>query len=425
MTLQEFKLPPGFFDILPLSKDLWKDSSLWNFIEKNINSMAELYALKEIRAPIVESAKLFERTSGETCEICDKEMYRFLDRSNRMLCLRPEGTAGVLRAFSESNLLSEGDYHRLFYYGPMFRYDRPQKGRYRQHHQFGVEILGSNLPEQDSELISMLMHFYKNVGITDLKVHVNTLGSFDERSSYLKILKEYFQDLKEKLSPLSQKRLETNPLRILDSKEAEDQTIVLEAPSILQHLSTASKERFERILDLLVALNIPYQQDDKLVRGLDYYCHTVFEIKSGSLGAQNSLGGGGRYDGLLSQIGGKDLPGIGFATGIERVIIALLELSVPPLKSYPCQLYMIALGEREKLKALAIIEELRQKGFKVQLQMVDRKLKKALSVANMLKAEYVAILGEEELASKRLTLKNMASKSQTSVSFDKLSEYLQ
>ena len=293
-----------------------------------IRAIALTFGFEEIRTPILERTDLFLRSSGEGSDIASKELYRFIDKGERDVSLRPEGTAPCLRLFKDQDQEWQKYHKKLFYFGPMFRYDRPQAGRYRQHHQFGAEIIGAPDPEQDVELIDLLFTIYSRIGLKGLKFELNTLGTKESRSRYLEGLIKYYTPLKSELSTDSLRRLEMNPLRILDSKDPKDKEINLNAPSILDFLDEPSKDHFEKVKGWLTRLQIPYVVTPTLVRGLDYYNHTVFEVVTDQLGSQSSLGGGGRYDGLLKLLGGPDLPAVGFATGLERVIQTALKQEV-------------------------------------------------------------------------------------------------
>ena len=365
---EKYQLPPGVFDILPSDpREPWRSSFLWQYVERVIREIAQRYGYLELRTPILEKTELFQRSVGESSDIVSKEMYTFEDRGGRSLSLRPEGTASAMRAFVSGQLQNAAPVHKLFYIGPMFRYDRPQAGRYRQHHQFGAEAIGVHAPEQDVEMIDMAYTIYERLGIRDLRVDINSIGDEESRQLYRKALLEFLTPHKEQLSKDSQARLELNPLRILDSKSPQDRAICERAPSILDHLSTASQEYFQQVKQLLDDLGIPYQISSALVRGLDYYNEIVFEVVSESLGAQSSIGGGGRYDGLLGQIGGPDLPGVGFATGLERVIQTMLKQEVSlPEPPHP-QLFIIALGETARRQCFTLLKQLRQEGVDAQM----------------------------------------------------------
>lgn len=403
-----YKIPPGVFDIIPQDdREPWRNSYLWNYVEQEVRKIAKEYGFQEIRTPMFEKTELFQRSAGETSDIVSKEMYTFDDKGGRSLSLRPEGTAPALREFLENNLPNQGSIHKFFYIGPMFRYERSQAGRYRQHHQFGVEAIGNSAPEQDVEIIDLLSTLYKRLGIKHLKVYINSLGDSESREAFRDKLQKYLRQFYERLSEDSKKRLEVNPLRILDSKAPEDQEIIAGAPSILDALSPASQEHFSKVQNLLKMIGIPFEVNSRLVRGLDYYNNTVFEFVAGELGAQNSISGGGRYDGLIKKLGGPDLPAIGFGCGLERVIQTMLKQFVPLPKPDHPTLFFIPLGEKAKEDCFRLMHELRQKDIRVQMDFTGKKLNKVMQYANQIRAQYVAVIGDKELESGEIELKEM------------------
>lgn len=416
--------PTGTFDILPRDpKEKWREAHLWQFVETLMREHAKVYGCQEIRTPIFERTELFTRSVGDATDIVSKEMYTFLDRGERSMSLRPEGTASVMRAFIEKGLQGLGAVQRFFYIGPMFRYERPQSGRFRQHHQFGVEIIGAHQAEQDAELIEMVYSLYEKLGLKNLKVFVNCLGDKEARSQFRAHLQDYLKPKMAELSEESQRRFSTNPLRILDSKNEADIEIVKGAPSILDFLNADSKEHFGKVLAILDYLKIPYEVNAKLVRGLDYYNNTVFEITSSHLGAQNSLAGGGRYDGLMKSLGGPDLPTIGFATGIERVIQALLNQShFVPERTKPA-LYVIPLGEQAMGPCFKLVRNLRSIGTVCLLDISGKKLKSAMQQADNVEAEYVLVLGENELKEGKCELKEMKTGQKMVLEIDKVPQF--
>lgn len=402
-------IAPGVFDILPTDPELWRNSHLWAYVESTIRQIAKDYGFQEIRTPIFERTELFARGVGETSDIVSKEMYTFLDKGNRSMSLRPEGTAPVMRAFVENNLANRSSIHKLFYIGPMFRYERTQAGRYRQHHQFGAEVIGNTSPEQDAELIDLIYNLYDRLGLKNLQVYINSIGDVPSRVAYRKALQDYLHQFFDQLSEDSKNRFETNPLRILDSKDPNDQKIAANAPSMLEFLSESSKEHFEAVKKLLDTLGIPFKVNNHLVRGLDYYNNTVFEITAGELGAQNSVGGGGRYDGLLKTIGGPDLPAIGFGTGIERILQTMIKQGVSLPERYHPILFMIPLGEQAKQECFKILHDLRKNNIAAEMDFSGRKLNKVMQHANEINAKYVVVVGENEIKTKEVELKEMSS----------------
>lgn len=417
-------IPTGTFDVLPRDpKERWREAHLWQFVEGLMREHVKVYGCQEIRTPIFERTELFCRSVGDATDIVSKEMYTFLDRGERSMSLRPEGTASVMRAFIEKGLQSQGAIHRLFYIGPMFRYERPQSGRFRQHHQLGVEIIGSSQAEQDAELIEMVYSLYEKLGLKNLKVYINSLGDAAARQAFRSNLQDYLRPKLADLSEDSRKRFEINPLRILDSKDEKDIEIVKNAPSILDALSPESREHFRRVQSVLSHLNIPFEINAKLVRGLDYYNNTVFEVTSGHLGAQNSIAGGGRYDGLMKSLGGQDLPTIGFATGIERVIQALLNQShFVPEREKPA-LYIIPLGDACMNAAFSLARRLRLDGIITLLDLSGKKLKGAMQQADNSEAEFVLVLGENELKESKCEIKEMATGEKMQLEIDKVAHF--
>jgi histidyl-tRNA synthetase len=402
------KAPPGVFDILPKdSKDIWKESHLWNYVEQVVRVTAAQFGFQEIRTPIFEKTELFQRGVGETTDIVSKEMYTFEDRGERMLSLRPEGTAPTIRSFIENNLAHQSPVHKLFYIGPMFRYERAQAGRYRQHHQFGAEVIGTATPGQDAEVIDLLYTTYKRLGLKNLQVMINSIGDQECRSKFREALKNYLKEHYEKLSADSKNRFEKNPLRILDSKDPHDQDIIKNAPSILDFLSPESRLHFEQVQEYLTLLNIPFRINPCLVRGLDYYNRTVFEVTAEELGAQNSIGGGGRYDTLIKQLGGPDLPALGFGTGIERIIQTMIKQEAPLPESYRPAIYFIPLGETAEKTCFKVLHELREERINAQMDFSGRKLGKVMQYANQIGAKFVAVAGNQEIESETIELKNM------------------
>lgn len=403
------KAPPGTFDIIPQdTHENWHDSYLWAHAESIFRELSRRFGYEEIRTPIFERAELFQRGVGESSDIVLKEMYTFEDKGKRLMALRPEGTAPVLRAFIEHHLHAQSTLHKLFYIAPMFRYERAQAGRYRQHHQFGAEAIGNDTPEQDVEMIDLACSVYKELGLENLKIQLNSIGDLESRTAFRVELKKFLHPSLNKLSEDSQRRYEINPLRILDSKDPGDQEILIGAPSILDFLDQASCARFKRVQALLDDLELNYEVNPRLVRGLDYYVETVFEITSGDLGAQNSIGGGGRYNGLLKKLGGPDLPCIGFATGIERIILTLLKQGIATPKPMGPTIFLIGLDQDAKKACFHILHKLRQKGISAQMDFSTRKLPKLMQYADSIGAQHVAVIGENELSSGMVDIKELS-----------------
>jgi histidyl-tRNA synthetase len=412
-------IPRGTYDILP------NEVATWHYLEKIARQLCERYAYEEIRTPIFEETALYERGVGETTDIVEKEMYTFTDRKNRSLTLRPEGTAGVVRSFVENKVYAELQPTKWYYFGPMFRYERPQAGRYRQFHQFGVEAFGSDDPAIDAEVISLGLEFYRSLGIEGVRVGINNVGNPEIRAKYFEKLIEYFTPFEAELDTDAKSRLYRNPMRILDSKHKRTQEIATEAPSILDFLDKESMENLEQVKFYLEELQVPYDVNNRLVRGLDYYTQTAFEYMVEELGAQAStIGGGGRYNGLVKELGGPEVSGIGFGIGLERVLLALKQQNVSIPTAAPFDCFLVSMGEEAKKASVRILGELRKAGLKAERDYLDRKLKAQLKTANRLNARYVAILGEEELANNQIQIKQMETGEQTSIAMDQLVSYL-
>ncbi len=381
-------------------------------------TVVEKYGFEEIETPIFEFTEVFARNLGDTSDIVTKEMYCFEDKGGESLTLRPEGTAGVVRAFV-SNGMQQNLPVKFFYHGPMFRYERPQKGRQRQFTQFGVELLGVETPQADIEVIAMAYEFLEKLGLSgQVTVEINSLGDAESRDAYRQKLVAYLQEHFDELSEDSKNRLERNPLRILDSKEECDKAVVENAPRYADSLNEASKQFFGDVLHGLDLLGIKYRVNDRLVRGLDYYSHTVFELTTDKLGAQGTVLAGGRYNGLVAQMGGGDVAGIGWACGVERLSMLLDET---PYKQRP--IAVIPVGEDAQNAALKIAHQLRLNGFCVE-QSYSGNMKKRLMKANKVNAAYAVILGSDELANGSATLKNLDTGEQKNVALDKLTEEL-
>lgn len=417
----EHQIPKGTFDLLPYGTDeAWRLTDIWQHVEQVIRQIAADYNFREIRTPIYELTGLFDRGVGETSDIVTKEMFTFQDKGGRSITLRPEGTSSVMRALIENRLPSIASVHKFFYIGPMFRYERPQSGRYRQHHQFGIEAIGNGSPEQDAEVIDLLYQFYFRLGLRNLNVHINSVGDPESRANYKSALLDYLRPHFHELSADSRIRFEKNPLRILDSKDSKDKELLQNSPSLLNHLTPAAKTHFEQVCRNLEQIGIPYVIDDKIVRGLDYYNKTVFEVLAGDLGAQNTIGAGGRFDGLISTLGGPDLPAVGFATGLERVIQVLLsqKIAIPPSKR-PL-VYFIPMGEEGRHKCFSLATLCRHHHIAVDIELQAKKMQTAIQNAVKIEAAYCAIIGSDEIQKEILQLKNLQTREQLQVPFDQL-----
>lgn len=414
-------IPRGTQDILP------GQSEKWQYIESIAKDVCRRYHYKEIRTPIFEHTELFKRSVGDTTDIVQKEMYTFEDRGERSLTLRPEGTAAVVRSFVENKMFGHPDQSvKLFYTGPMFRYERPQAGRYRQFVQFGVEAIGSEDPAIDAEVIALVMDIYKAAGLQKLNLVINSLGDADSRNAHREALIGHFEPRIEEFCSDCQTRLQQNPLRILDCKKDRNHELMQTAPSILDYLNEESKAYFEKVTGYLDAIGISYTVDPKLVRGLDYYNHTAFEVMSEAegFGAITTLCGGGRYNGLVQQLGGPESPGIGFAFSIERFIAAMEAEGVEWPIDQGIDCFVVALGDAAKDRSVSLVHELRTAGLSADRDYQDRKMKAQLKASDRQHARFTAILGEDELAENRITVKDMAAGSQDQISLDGLAGYI-
>ncbi len=398
----------GTRDILP------EEIGYWQQAEAVARDILQRAAYREIRTPIFEQTDLFERGIGEATDVVGKEMYTFVDRGDRSITLRPEGTAGVVRSFIEHNLYAQGGVQRLWYTGPMFRYERPQAGRQRQFHQIGVEVLGSADPRADAEVIAIATDLLKTLGLTDLSLDLNSVGNGEDRQNYRAALVDYLTPFKADLDADSQDRLNRNPLRILDSKDAKTQEIARNAPSILDHLCPESRQHFDRVQQHLTDLGIAYKLNPCLVRGLDYYTHTAFEIQSSHLGAQATVCGGGRYDGLVAELGGPATPAVGWAIGLERLVLLLQQLHGSTAAAI--EFYVVSRGDRAERQSVTLAQTLRQQGFGVELDLSGSAFGKQFKRADRSGAAACLILGDAEADKQTVQIKWLASGQQEEVS---------
>ncbi|HBP6460165.1 TPA: histidine--tRNA ligase [Pseudomonas aeruginosa] len=413
----------GMNDILP------EQTPAWRYLERTFAGLLDGYGYSEIRLPILEFTELFARGIGEGTDVVDKEMYTFLDRNGESLTMRPEGTAGCVRAVLEHGLSGGGQVQKLWYTGPMFRYEKPQKGRYRQFHQIGVEVFNLPGPDIDAELIILTWRLWQKLGMADaVTLQLNTLGSSEARARYREALVTYLQERFEQLDEDSQRRMTTNPLRILDSKVESTQALLVGAPTLHDYLDEESIAHFEGLKARLDAVGLRYEINQKLVRGLDYYCRTAFEWVTDKLGAQGTVCGGGRYDGLVSQFGGKPTPGVGFAMGVERLVLLLETLDVIPAElNRPADLYVCAFGEPAELAALALAEQLRSSipGIRLLVNAGAGSFKSQFKKADKSGARYALILGEDEVANRVVGFKPLRDEGeQQSIAWDALPEHL-
>ncbi|MCA1847631.1 MAG: histidine--tRNA ligase [Actinobacteria bacterium] len=404
--------PKGTYDVYPGGREPHERPELWAFVEEQARDFFRRYNYSEVRTPVFEEAQLFVRSVGEASDIVRKEMFVFEDKGGRELALRPEGTAGVVRAYVEHGLYKQAQPLKLFYVGPMFRHERQQKGRYRQHTQIGVEVLGSADPLVDVEVISLLYGLHQAVGVRDELVYLNNLGDLETRRSYVPELRAFLERHRGELDPDSVARLETNPLRTFDSKDENTQALLAEAPAIGDFLSPQASAHLGAVEEGLDSLGIPYEIDERLVRGLDYYTLTVFEAKSGALGAQDTVGAGGRYNGLIAELGGPDLAGIGFGSGVERILLAAASHEAHA----SLDIFFVTLTPAARLRAMKLASALRSEGVACDLDYAERSAKGQFRQADRSGAAYAAILGEDELARGVCTLRDMSSGEERAVS---------
>lgn len=397
----------GMNDILPGQIEWWHE------VESKAREVLEAFGYRELRTPIVEKLELFARGIGESTDIVEKEMYAFPDRKGGMLALRPEATASMVRAFIQHNLQADPLARKFYSIGPMFRHERPQKGRYRQFHQIDVEAFGIDDPMLDAEIMYMLRLFLQKLGLKGVLLHINSLGCPDCRRSFRELLQGFLEGHVETLCPDCRRRRHTNPLRIFDCKVERCQSVLHDAPKILDSLCPLCSDHFARVRSYLDELETPYEIDPRMVRGLDYYMRTTFEIITDRLGAQNAVGGGGRYNGLMKDLGGPDIPGIGFAIGMERLILLLQQDQ--PEKIRHVDIFIATLGEAARRKGFLLAQELRSSGLEAEIDYQGRSLKSQMRHADKLGARYVLILGEEEIGRGEGQLRNMGTKEQTMV----------
>ena len=414
-----YKAPRGTVDILPAQSGKWQE------LEQLLRTICANYNVKEIRTPIFEHTELFNRAVGDTTDVVSKEMYTFEDRKGRSMTLRPEGTAGIARAYVENKLYGMPEkLQKVYYMGPMFRYERPQNGRQRQFHQFGVEMLGVESPYVDVECMLMAVTVVKALGLKNIQLHINTLGDQESRDAYREALQNHFQPVLNELCHDCQVRYEKNPLRILDCKVDKDHPMMKTAPQTIDYLSESARAHFDKVCALLDDLEIDYVVDPNLVRGLDYYSHTVFEIISDDpkLGAGSTVGGGGRYNGLVEELGGPQTPGVGFAFGMERLMIALGD---EPQEDEGLDVYIMPLGSEAKDLAMQIITMPRANGFTCDMDQCDRGLKGQFKSADRYRAHFSMIIGEEEVKKEVVNMKCNHSKEQVEVPLENIVEFIE
>lgn len=409
-------IPKGTKDMLP------SEAYKWHYVEDIARRTAHSFGFKEIRTPTFEHTELFLRGVGETTDIVTKEMYTFDDKGNRSMTLRPEGTAGVARSYIENGLAQNGLPLKVYYIASIFRYEKPQNGRLREHHQFGVEMYGSDLPKADVEVISLAYSFLRNAGLKDLALNINSIGCKECRVAYNKALKEYIGANLDNMCPTCKSRFDKNPLRILDCKEEKCKLITAQAPKIIDYLCDDCKEHFHEVQNGLTALGIPFAVNPGIVRGLDYYTRTVFEFISTDIGAQGTVCGGGRYNHLVEEVGGKPTPAAGFGLGLERLLLVLENTGNMKAVEKGIDVYVAPLGDRAAVESQPICQALRMAGLSAETDLMGRSLKAQMKYADKIKASYVAIIGDDELDSGVATVKNMAEGQSKQVSLADLKE---
>jgi len=413
-----YKAPRGTFDILPQAQ------AYWRYVEEKASSQCGLYGYQRLSTPIFEDSSLFTRTIAGGTDIIDKEMYIFKDKSGQELALRAEGTAPVCRAYLEHGLFNSPQPVKLYYFGPTFRYERPQAGRYRQHHQFGFEALGDADPALDAEVIELAQRFFLSLGLSGFSIQLNSIGCKLCQPRYLEVLKQHYSALVDSLCLDCKIRLDRNPLRLLDCKKASCQKIAHTAPKITDYLCSECQQHFQSVQEYLRILDIPFQLNHRLVRGLDYYTRTVFEVEPQDEGGQRTIGGGGRYDNLIEELGGRPTPAVGFATGMERIIINLekQKIAIPSLPNLVA--FIAHLGEEARIEAMKLASGLRENGIVVILATGNKSLKAQMRQANSLDSDYAIIIGEQEVKNQNVMLRDMRSKEQKPFALDEIAAVL-
>jgi len=399
----------GFKDILQ------EDALLFSRVESIARQVFDSFGFREIRVPIIEKTELFKRSIGETTDIVEKEMYTFADRDNELITLRPEATASVIRAYIEHNMSAAEQLTKLFTIGPMFRRERPQKGRFRQFNQIDVELFGEDRPQSDAEVIFMLMHFLSSTGLKNLELEINSLGCPSCRPLFSKAVIDFLKGSENKLCPDCQRRIHANPLRVFDCKVETCASTIAQAPSILDYLCTGCDSHFAKVQSLLNELNISFAINPRMVRGLDYYTKTAFEVKTNDLGAQNAVAGGGRYNGLVSFLGGPEVPGIGFAVGFERLVSCLTRNGDNIFRT---DVFVAALGAGAQNLAFGLTNDLRREGVSAEMDYSDKSLKSQLKKADRLNSSFTLIFGDKEIEEKQVLLRNMQTKEQRFIPLD-------
>lgn len=411
--------PKGTQDVLP------SQSGKWQYIENQIRDICARFGYREIRTPVFEHTELFLRGVGDTTDIVQKEMYTFLDRKKRSITLKPEGTAGVVRSFVENKLFSAAQPTKMYYLStPVFRYEKPQAGRLREHHQFGIEVFGSSQPSIDAEVITVALSLLNTLGIDSLELNINSIGCKECRPKYNQALKDFLESKKDGLCKNCKERMVTNPLRTLDCKEESCRKIVADAPTMLDFVCNECKSHFDGLKKRLDSIGVAYKINPFIVRGLDYYTKTVFEIISTGIGAQGTVCGGGRYDGLVEEIGGPVTPGIGFGMGIERLILVLESLGIDLPEPSVCDVYVCTLGDAASMKGFSITAELRQQGVKAECDHMGRSMKAQLKYANKIGVSKVIIIGDDEIEKGVAVVRDMTKSEESTVPLTELNEFI-
>ena len=413
------KAPRGTKDITP--KDVYK----WHYIEKKFREICALYGYEEIRTPIFEHTEVFSRSVGDTTDVVQKEMYTFTDRGDRQLSLKPEGTAGVIRSFIENKMYADTQPTKLYYITPCFRYERPQAGRQRQFHQFGIEVLGSDGQSVDAEVISLAVQFFNEMGLNNLSVNINSVGCPTCREEYNRKLKEYLDQKVDVLCETCLERKDKNPMRVIDCKNPHCKENLQDIPFMIDHLCEDCKDHFDKLQTYLKEMDINYVVDKTIVRGLDYYKKTAFEIISNDIGSQSTVCGGGRYDGLVEMLGGpKGISGIGFALGAERLLLTLENNNIEIENPKSTDIYIATIGDAAKTKSFKLIKDLRTNHISADNDHLDKSLKAQFKYSDKLNAKYTVVIGDDELANDTATLKNMKTSEQTTIKLSELVDEL-
>lgn len=414
------KAPRGTKDITP------KDAYKWNYVENKFREVCSLFGYEEMRTPVFEHTELFKRSVGDTTDIVQKEMYSFTDKGERDITLKPEGTAGVVRAFIENKLYADTQPTKLFYITPCFRYERPQAGRQRQFHQFGIEAIGSDKPSIDAEVIALAVQFFNEVGLKDLAVSINSVGCPTCRSEYNAKLKQYLDAKSDVLCETCLDRKDKNPMRVIDCKNPTCQENLTDIPFMIDHICDDCKDHFEKLQEYLTEMEVNFVVDKTIVRGLDYYKKTAFEIISNDIGSQSTVCGGGRYDGLVEQLGGpKGVSGIGFAIGAERLLLTMENNNIEIENPVSTDIFIVTIGDKAKTKSFKLLKDLRSNHISADNDHLDRSVKAQFKYSDKINAKFTIVIGDDELENDSATLKNMATSEQTTIKLSEITKELQ